>query len=218
MPATTGDILAAEVFWRIGGKLTTAQLGPYLNRALNLIEFGGQYEWDVVQTSFAPGAGTGIFPTPATLDIGKDVFCLNQSDGSPITRLTVDKAWKPDNTYSSTTTYDSWYIDGSVAAPGQMNFRPLIAPPATVIVIYHKLPMVLDGTAGTLVPWTQKWMDDLLCDLAEMEIKRIANWVGWPELEQRSLARLKEAIARFSSERMVASLVEQVQAPTPKGN
>jgi hypothetical protein len=217
MATTTGATLAAEVGFRIAGKLTATQIGPYLNRALNLIEFGGQYVWDLTSTSLTPSAA-GLLAAPVDLDAGKDIFVSNGSDLSPVSRITKDKDWRPDATLSSTTNYDSWYLDSTLAAPGQMKFWPQLNPASNVLIFYHKIPAVLDGTGGTNVPWTNQWMDDLICDLAEFEIKRIANWVGWPELEQRSLARLKEAIARFSSERMIASLVEQVQAPTPKGN
>lgn len=219
MAETTGDVLAAEVFFRIAGKLTLAQIGPYLNRALNLIEFGGQYVWDLKQTTVTPGNFTGFISAPADLDIGKDIFCNNGTTNQPIQRLTSDKDWRPDDyAIFSTTEYSSFYLNAAVAAPGRMAFFPPLAVGQAVTLLYHAIPAVLDHTAGTHVPWIDKWLDDLLCDLAEMEIKRIANWVGWPELEQRSLARLKEAIARFSSERMIASMVEQVQAPTPKGN
>lgn len=222
MPPTTGAVLAAEVFFRVAGKLTLAQIGPYLNRALNLIEFGGQYVWDLKQTSVIPANFTGFIASPADLDLGKDIFCNNATQNSPVMRLTADKDWRPDDLTSSTLPtdeYSSFYVlPGGLAAPGQMRFMPPLTVGQSVIVLYHAIPSVLTEGAGTAVPWLDQWMDDLLCDLAEMEIKRIANWVGWPELEQRSLARLKEAIARFSSERMIASLVEQVQAPTPKGN
>lgn len=219
MPPTTGAVLAAEVFFRIAGKLSTTQIGPYLNRALNLIEFGGQYVWDVKQTTLIPGNFTGFIGAPADLDLGKDIFCTNATTNQPIMRITADKDWRPDDFATfSTTEYSSYYLTSTLAPPGQMRFFPPLAVGQSVVVLYHALPTVLDETAGTAVPWLDKWMDDLLCDLAEMEIKRIASWAGWPELEQRSLARLKEAIARFGSERMVASMVEQVQAPTPKGN
>jgi hypothetical protein len=219
MATTTGDILAAEVLFRIAGKLTAVQIGPYLNRALNLIQFGGQYVWDVKQITVNPGAFSGNVSAPTDLDLGKDIFCNNASTATPISRITNDKDWRPDDFATfSTTEYNSYYIDSGASAPGRMRFYPPLTVSQSVVVIYHAIPAVLDGTAGTSVPWTTQWMDDLVVDLAEFEIKRISNWVGWPELEQRSLARLKEAIARFSSERMVASLVEQVQAPTPKGN
>jgi hypothetical protein len=219
MLTTTGDVLAAEVSFRIAGKLTAAQIGPYLNRALNLIQFGGQYVWDIKQVNVTPANFTGFVAAPVDMDLGKDVFCVNGSTLTPISRITPDKDWRPDDFATfSTTEYNSYYINAAVAAPGRMVFYPPLNPGVSVVVYYHAIPIPLDGTNGTSVPWIDQWMDDLLIDLAEMEIKRISNWVGWPELEQRSLARLKEAIARFSSERMVASLVEQVQAPTPKGN
>jgi hypothetical protein len=202
----TGSQLAAVVSFRVGGKLSTAQILPYLQSGLALIEAAGSYSWDMFAGTQAIPAN-GNLPIPAAVDVGREIAFVNPN-GLPIVKATAgqDQSYSMNFKNTGTGIYNHWVIVGQ-----NFSFRPAQNPGLTVNYNWHILPPVLLVAGGPSTPWAETWLDDLVIDYAESEIKRVLNWAGWQELGQRFVARLMDVKSIFSTQRENTALPGEVQ-------
>lgn len=211
--------LATEVAFRIGQRLTIPQITPYLNRGISLIEGAGSYFWDLQQRTVTV---TGNVPTLdlSTLsplpEIGKAISFSN-ANGLPILKSDSDTAARASLNYKnvSATIFNTYVIQFGANSPGSILFSPpLAALPFQVFVTYHAGAVVLDAALPLVVtPWAEVWLDDLVIDYAEAEIKRILNWAEWDVLEKRFQAKLAEMRRTFTTQReSTGPLQEQTEA------
>lgn len=207
--SANGSTLAPLVSFRIGGKLTTAQIVPYLNAGLSLIEAAGSFAWDTVQTTISVPSN-GKWQVPNTVDIGREMTFTNPNK-TPIVKAASGEALWMSSNYKNVGTgvYNQWYFVTSSTLPAYVQFVPVAA--LNINAIYHNLAPVLTATTGPVTPWLEGWLDDLVVDYAEAEIKRILDWVGWQELHARFVARLQDVTRIFSSQRENTSPPLEVQ-------
>lgn len=206
---TGGAVLAARVQFRVGGIVGLADIIEFLNEGLSLIEAAGSYVWDTKTVTLASSNPVNC---PADLDLGKKIALFNPN-GLPVRRATIDKAYSSSAAFAGigATIYNSFIlIQGS---PGQFQFFPAITPIAVTCVYHATAPTLVNGGSPT-VPWPYQWMDDLLVDYAEMDIKRIFSLRGTQDEQAgtRWQARLMSATKIFSSERENTGPIEEVQS------
>lgn len=200
--ATLASVLAREVYQRVRQKMTIRQCMYYLNHAQAIITSAGNFPWDLATATANPVVGTDSDTiTVAQLDTGKKVACFS-ANGLPIVRIRQDEFNIAAANFLnvSTTIYSAFSLYQTATDPVLHFYPPIGAPPA-VTYHYHRMPTTLTNAVASAPRWLNKDMDDLLCDFAEMEIKRILGAPDAATLEQRCIARLKEATTRFSIER-----------------
>src|SRR5216684_4779395 len=197
--SANGLALATTVSFRIGGKLTTAQIVPFLNSGLSLIEAAGSYSWDAVNAT-GTANGSGQWAVPATADIGRE-FSFTNTNGLLIAKAMSGEALWMSLNYKNVGmgVFNQWFFLSSGTLPATIQFVPAAA--LSFNVIYHQLAVVLLAAGGPVTPWLETWLDDLVVDYAECEIKRVLDWTGWVELHQRFLGKLQEVVKIFSSQR-----------------
>jgi hypothetical protein len=207
--SSNGSTLAAQVSFRIGGKLTTAQIIPFLNSGLSLVEAAGSYSWDAVNTT-GTANGSGQWPVPVTADIGRE-FAFTNVNGLMIAKAMSGEALWMSANYKNVglNVFNQWYFLASGTLPATIQFVPAAA--LSFNVIYHNLAVVLLAAAGPVTPWLETWLDDLVVDYAESEIKRVLDWTGWQELQGRFIAKLQEVTKIFSSQRENTGPAAEVQ-------
>jgi hypothetical protein len=199
--------LAAEVAFRVGQRLTPTQITPYLNTGLSVISGSGSFFWDLKLTTATVAGNVGtldlstLTPVP---DIGKGLAFANPN-GLPILMSDADTATRASLNYKnvSSTIFNTWALVNGTNLPGVVQFLPLLAAGnVSIQVAYHGAPAPLDITNPAIVtPWTQDWLDDLVCDYAEFQIKRILNWAEWDALEKRFQAKMLDVIKTFSTQK-----------------
>lgn len=208
MGFSNGQQITDEVYFRIGGRLTTSQILPYVNRSLALIEAAGSYSWDFHLASGTPVGG--IFTPPSSMDAGKKISVVNQATQTPVSKILqgdVGTTWKGYVDIQATE-YNAFYVlfNASVAATIQC----LPANVSTVVdVYYHDLPPVLTYGASPTLRWNTPWMDDVLIDFTEALLSRIFKWTGYAELEANAKARVIEAAKIYSTERINTGPLEE---------
>lgn len=156
----------------------------------------------------------------ADFDAGKKVSLFNPNN-LRIRRVTADKGPSSSANFInvSTTTYNAFLIQAG--NPPVFQLYPILNPAQTVTMLYHAIAPVLVNGGSPTVPWPYQWMDDLLVDYAELDIKRVFNMRGNIDdsAGQRWQARLITATKIFSSEReSTGPLEEQQTAEAEKVN
>ncbi len=231
---TSTATLENEVYFRINQRLTTTQITPYLQRALTLITAAASYRWDIVNATPTPIAYTAYsdqINNLTTLDLGKKIVLTHAptpggwQGSTPIVSVSQDEADETARGYldilgtsgtgaTSPLEYNAFYATVDTNGVPMLELFPKLLVPVQVILRYHQLPPVLNHALplNPTVRWTTTWMDDLLVEFAEMEIKRILNMSGWEVLEKRCQAKLAEAKKIYSTERETTGPPDEVQA------
>ena len=213
--ATPTPVLAKEVYLRVRQKMTVEQCVYWLNNALRIITAAGNFPWDQTH-DYTPTTGDMYVPIGNNIDFGKKISCFNENN-LPIVRVRQDEYDFSGSNYLNTLSgsYYSSYRTGVTPGTGAtflQFFPPVIGPPPSVTIYYHMIPPVLTNTSSSSPRWVNTWMDTLLCDFAEMEIKRILGAPDAATLEERCVARLKDAVTNFSTERENTGPVSDVAA------
>jgi len=214
VPPSSGQTITDQVFFRLGGRVPTTLLIDYVNKALSTISGAASYVWDVKTALVVIPTNTLELSTfDADIDIGSDISITN-ANGIPIQRVDENDLLSSQAAQYvgiNPLMFNNWYIaQSSVAAPGKIVFTPTLLN-TTILITYNVLPPVLTYGGSPLLRWTQQWMDDLLIDGAEFEVKRIMNFEGWQALEQRFIAKLQDARVVFSSQRKDTGTLEEAQ-------
>lgn len=205
--------LAKEVYLRVRQKMTVEQCTYFLNNALRVITAAGNFPWNTTNFTGAP-IGDLYAPAVYNIDLGKKISCFN-SNGLPIVRVRQDEYGFAGTNYVNTLSgkYYAAFRGGVTTGTGQtfLQFFPAAVPNPVVSIYYHIIPPPLLNVSTSAPLWVNTWMDTLLCDFAEMEIKRILGAPDAAALEERCLARLKAAVDDFSVERENSGPVGDVQ-------
>lgn len=205
--------LAKEVYLRIRQKMTVEQCVYFLNNALQIITAAGNFPWDETNVYVTP-VGDIYAPLTYNIDLGKKIACFNDNK-LPIVRVRQDDYGFAGTNYVNTLAgkYYAAFRGGVTSGTAQtfIEFFPAAVPNPKVYIYHHMIPPVLTNAAGSAPRWINTWMDTVLCDYAEAEIKRILGAPDAQTLEQRARERLASAMADFSVERENSGPLEDVQ-------
>jgi len=216
VPQATSQALRLQIEYRISSRISgAANMVPFLNYGLNLIEFASAYTWDMFFATATPGAGTGLITLSTAIDIGKPITFNVASTGQAVTRRRTDQTW-PAQPTGTPLSYDSWDLFTGGSAPAIARFLPALNPGILLNQIACLLPTPLDGTAFTVVPWFDPWMDDLYIEIVESELKRILGMAGWEVLQTRCQQKLVEAVKRYGADKENVGVLEWGSRPTEK--
>jgi len=213
MAFATGQQITDEVYFRIGGRLTTAQIVPYVNSSLALMAAAGSFKWEQVEVS---GGTTSVglwSPSPSyPLDPGKKVSIFNSTSGSPIAMIHTDDIALASKGYvdqlGPSAEFNAFRISYIPGTGAYLQCYPTTAT-GKVDVIYHVLPPTLAYAATPTVLWDTPWMNDILVDYTEALLSRIFKWTGYQELEANAKSRLIEAAKDYSTERINTGPLEE---------
>lgn len=208
----------------IGVDSTTAL--EYLNEGFRWIDQNGPTVWRITYSVLVVGPGATTVNLPADFDPSKPMWM----SGGPQWRMQIpfmpwDKFLQLQTTGGSPMgaavgMFSAWsWAANSGAAPASYSytayFYPTSGAPAGATnfpFIYHKLtPAPLVSGAAVFYP-TPDAYDDVILDLAEAELKRTYQIVGWEMAQKRAetaLARL--AAGTRSSKEVVSELMEQAK-------
>ena len=212
MSFTGGQTIADEVYFRINGRLTTAQIIPYVNRALNLISAAASWRWDKYTASGAT-ATLGVYtPSPSyPIDPGKAITVYNATSSTPVAFMQQGDQGLLAAGYvdqSSTKEFNVFAISYTAGVGAYLRLYPSSVT-STIDVTYHLLPPVLTYASSPTVYWDVQWMDDILIDYTEALISRILRWTGYAELEENARQRLIAAAKNYSTERINVGPLEE---------
>ena|ERR1700682_641663 len=215
VPPSSGKTLTDQLFFRLGGRVPVTLCIDYINRAMSIIDGASSYVWDLVTAQpTITGGVLDLLGFDPQIDIGSNIEITNLN-GIPVTRVREETLLQsqPDQYVGiNDEIFNNWYLANSTVpnSPGSIVFSPPLAPLA-VNLVYGLLPPLLIYGNTPVVRWTQQWMDDLVVDFAEAEVKRIMNFGGHVELEQRCLAKLQDAKTVFSAQRQDTGTVQEIQ-------
>lgn len=195
-----------------------------LNNAFRWIDQNGPTVWRLTYSVLVVGAGATNVNLPADFDPSKPMYM----SGGPSWRLQIPfKPW--DKFLQLQTTggspmgaavgmFSAWsWAANMTGSPAVYSYTAYFFPttgapaaPTNFPFIYHRLtPPPLTSGPTTYYP-TPDAYDDVIVDLAEAELKRQYQIVGWEMAQKRGeTALMRLAAGTRSSKEVVAELMEQ---------
>lgn len=201
-----GQDLCAEVQRRLGGRYQPVDIIAYINRGVSLVTASCPSVFDRQATSLAPA--NSIIQT--NLDPTRKVTLCHALNGVTIPKLSEDEIAQYGNSILSPSTfkgvgsgifYNGWsFLVSFINVSPFIQLYPFVTgSPCNVSISYHLPTPILVYTGNSpLTTWSgstgvaNQWIDDLVIDYAEAEIKRILNYGGWQDLEARFQTKIQQ--------------------------
>lgn len=197
-----------------------------LNEGFRWIDQNGPTVWRLTYSSLAMNGGTAFVNLPADFDPSKPAwFSGGASWRMPIPFMPWEKFLALQTTGGSPMgaavgMFSAWsWAANNGAAPASYSYTAYFFPdsgkPSVNLVlpfVYHRLTPAPLAVSNTAFYPTPDAYDDVIVDLAEAEVKRIYNQVGWAEAQKRAEAGLARLASGTRSTKEVAvELMEQAK-------